>query len=87
MSVTELYEKGYTIIKSLISDKTCDDLKAILDTKFSTDLPYNYFEGHYQLSMPTDLNNIPSEILFNKEVHKLITEVFGKKLLHAFIYV
>jgi hypothetical protein len=78
MSVEELYKLGYTIIPSLISDETCDKLKAYLDNNFTEDLPYNYSKGHYQIHLPNNLENFPEEIVLNKKIHTLIGDVFGK---------
>ena len=78
MSVEELFSKGYTIIPKLISAETCDKLKANLDSRFNEDLPYNYSKGHYQIHLPNDLNNFPSEIVLNDTIHKLIGQVLGR---------
>ena len=78
MSIEEIYKKGYTVIPSLISEKTCQELKAQLDSKFQTNLPYNYLPGHYQIHLPNDLQHFPEEILLNSKIHSLIQEVLGK---------
>ena len=78
MSVEELYKNGFTILPNIISESTCDSLKLYLDQKFNLELPYNYFEGHYQIHLPNDPENIPQEILFNQKIHNLIQEVFNK---------
>ena len=78
MSVEELFSKGYTIIPNLISAETCDKLKANLDSRFNEDLPYNYSKGHYQIHLPNDLNNFPSEIVLNETIHNLIGQVLGR---------
>ena len=77
MSITELYQDGYTIIPSLISEATCDKLKGYLDTKFTEDLDYNYLRGHYQIHLPNTLQHFPEEIVFNKEIHTLLNGVFS----------
>ena len=85
MSVTEIYTKGYTVITSLISEKECDNLKNYLHKNFTTNLPYNYYKGHYQIKMPTNLNDIPQEILFNKKIHEVIANVFSKNYyMHSY---
>lgn len=78
MSVEELFSKGYTIIPNLISKETCDKLKANLDSRFNEDLPYNYSKGHYQIHLPNDLENFPSEIVLNDTIHNLIQQVLGR---------
>ena len=78
MSVEELFSKGYTIIPNLISKETCDKLKANLDSRFNEDLPYNYSKGHYQIHLPNDLENFPSEIVLNDTIHKLIQQALGR---------
>ena len=73
----KLYEKGYTILPSLISEDTCDKLKTYLDNRFNEDLPFNYFKGHYQIHLPKDANNFPEEIVFNQKIHSILNDVFG----------
>jgi len=78
MEVDKLLKDGYVILPSVISNETCDKLKAYLDTKYNDDLPYNYFKGHYQINLPNNANDFPEEIVFNKKIHNIIKQIFGK---------
>ena len=73
----QLFKDGYIILPSLISQLTCDKLKQHLETKDSDDLPFNYYQGHNILYLPNDSENFPKEIVFNKEIHDIIKQVFG----------
>jgi len=85
MSVQEIFDNGYTIIPSLISSITCDKLKKILDKSFLEDnLPYNYFKGHYQQRLPDE--ETPFDLLFNKDIHNIISMIFGKKNYYLYSY-
>ena len=77
MSIEELFENGYTIIPSLITEETCDKLKSNLDNRFNEDLSYNYFKGHYQIHLPNSLKDFPGEIVLNDTIHNLLQNVFG----------
>jgi hypothetical protein len=77
MSIEELFKKGYIVLPSLISAESCYKLKAHLDSKFHTELSYNYLPGHYQIHLPNDSENIPYEILFQSKIHSIIKEVLG----------
>lgn len=77
MSIEELFENGYTIIPSLISEETCDKLKRNLDNRFNEDLPSNYSKGHYQIHLPDSLHDFPREIILNDTIHELLRNVFG----------
>ena len=74
----DLFKNGYVIFPSYISNKTCDKLKSHLEKKFNYDLPYNYYKGHYQLHLPIDKDNIPTEILFDKKINNLLKNVLGE---------
>jgi len=78
MSIKELYENGYTIIPSLISEETCDKLKINLDDRFNEELSYNYSKGHYQIHLPNSLEDLPKEIILNDSIHILLQKIFGK---------
>lgn len=85
MSIEELLSKGYTVIPSLISNETCNKLKKYLDSKFTENLPYNYCKGHYQINLPNNLDNFPSEIVFNDSIHNLISQVLGRSYyMHSY---
>ena len=77
MSIEELFQNGYTIIPSLITEETCDKLKRNLDSRFNEDLPYNYSKGHYQIHLPDSLQDFPGEIVLNDTIHNLLRNVFG----------
>ena len=85
IKVKELFENGYTILPSLISEKTCNKLKNYLDSKFNTELPYNYYKGHYQIHLPNYRDEIPSEILFNENIHNIVEYALGKNY-HLYSY-
>lgn len=79
--IQEIFKEGYTVIPSLISDKTCDKLRSYLDKKYEENKPllaYNYYQGHDQIHLPKDYNNFPEEILLNKEIHSIISGIFDK---------
>jgi len=78
MSIKELFENGYTIIPSLISEETCDKLISNLDERFNEDLSYNYSKGHYQIHLPDGLEDFPKEIVLNDTIHNLLQNIFGK---------
>ena len=78
MEIDDLLKNGYMILPSLISNKTCDKLKKNLDNKFNENLPFNFYKGHYQINLPTNSAEIPEEIIFNKKIHNIIQQVFGK---------
>ncbi len=78
MSIEELFRNGYTIIPSLINEETCDKLKNNLDNRFGEDLPYNYFNGHYQINLPNSLEAFPEEIVLNNKIHNLLQNALGK---------
>ena len=78
MEIDDLLKNGYMILPFLISNKTCDKLKKNLDNKFNENLPFNFYKGHYQINLPTNSAEIPEEIIFNKKIHNIIQQVFGK---------
>lgn len=86
MSVQEILDNGYTVIPSLIPGKVCDKLKNILDKSFNDELPFNYFKGHFQQMLPNNETNIPSEILYNNNIHSIISEIFGKRNYYLYSY-
>ena len=86
MSIQEIFDNGYTIIPSLISNKTCDKLKNILDKSFNEDLPFNFFKGHFQQLLPKNEDEIPYNILFNKKIHNIISQIFGKRKYYLYSY-
>ena len=78
MSIEEIFNKGYTIIPSLISSETCDKLKTHLDSKFHNNLPFNYSKGHHQIHLPNYSKDFPEEIVFNKKIHNILNQIMGK---------
>ena len=81
----ELYEKGYTVLPSFISKKTCDKLKEYLDARFNEDLPINYFKGHYQIHLPKNASDFPEEIVLNDKIHQILKEVLGSNYyMHSY---
>ena len=86
MSIKELFENGYTIIPSLISEETCDKLKSNLDSRFNEELSYNYCKGHYQIHLPNSVTDFPEEIVLNEKIHNLLQNVFGKNNYYMYSY-
>ncbi len=75
--ISELFNQGYTVLPSLISEETCDTLTKYLDRNFNEDLPYNYIKGHYQIHLPKKAEDFPEEIVFNKKIHEILRDVMG----------
>lgn len=76
--VEEIFVSGYAVIPGLISPETCDKLKEWLDSRFNTDLPYNYTPGHYQIHLPRSATDFPEEFVMNETLHSVVKEILGK---------
>eukprot|EP01084_Bolivina_argentea_P272022 463045_1 len=78
--IHEILHNGYCVLESLIDENSCNKLREYLLTKYNknkSDLSFNYFDGHYQIHLPNDYNNISKNILFNKTIHEILRSILG----------
>ena len=80
--IKQLLTNGYTILPNIISRETINNLRQWLlntiDLIEEEDKPeYNYYSGHKQQRLPKNKQDIPWEILENKQIHQTIKGILG----------
>ena len=84
--IKQIFSDGYTVIPSIISSKTCDSLKEYLDSNISQESNFNYIEGHNQIHLPKNNIDVPTELLFNQDIHNIVGNIFGVNNYYMYSY-
>ena len=79
-AMRQILQNGYCVLESFINEESCDKLRNYLLNKYNqnkSDLSYNYFDGHYQIHLPNNLDNIYVDIIFNHKIHSILKNILG----------
>ena len=84
--IEEIFTEGYTLLPSIISSETCESLKSYLDSQSPEELNFNYFNGHNQIHLPKTNKDVPIEILFNHDIHNIVSNILGINNYYMYSY-
>lgn len=82
VAMRNILRNGYYVLDSLINEQSCDKLRIYLLDKYKEkkekcDLSFNYFDGHYQIHLPNNIDYICKDILFNEKIHEILKNILG----------